>query len=203
MIRLRTLSGTIAGLLLGATLLPAADPPYLIYFKDGKRIEAKAAPVVKGGRATFTTASGQEFVVPADRINLEGSAVENVRRKAAFENSGITSDDQPLDSSLGSLSTRQSQNNAGATVDVVTNSGLERTSGNDLNSINPIATRPAASAGSPPQPESPAPAPEPQAGQQVVSGPNGQTATINYQIQVNPQLPAPGSAPAPAPAEQK
>lgn len=200
MIRLRTLSGTIAGLLLGATLLPAADPPYMIYFKDGKRIEAKAAPVVKGDNATFTTASGQEFTVKAERINLEGSAVENARRKAAFEKSGIVADDNPLDSSLGSLSSKRAPGSGDSQT--VTQTDLERTSGNDLNSINPIVTRAAPAAGN----DQPATADTGNAGSQTVSGPGGQTATINYQIQVNPQVAAPaapGSAPAPAPAEQK
>lgn len=189
----RTLS--LLGLLFGGLFFVqplCAGSGYMVIFKSGKQLEAKAAPVIKGAKAYFMTLNGQEFVVKAEQLNLQKSASYNADlQRFASNASDINSDeDEPATQSLGRASEERkkdlNQNGAGATL--VTSRDLARTSGNDLTSIDPIA----ATGGNSPAPD----AAPPVASTGTVPTANG-PATINYTITVPPApaAPAPNSTP--------
>lgn len=186
---------SVAGLIAGGLLLVqplCAGSGYMIIFKNGRQLETKAPPVIrmtdKGAKAYFMTVNGQEFVVKAEQINLSKSASYNadLQRFASSAND-INTDDEPANQSLGraAVDHQREANQSHERATVVTTRDLSRTSGNELNTIDPIAATGGNSSTPEAAPSVPATA--------TVATPNG-PATINYTITV----PQPPTAPTPA-----
>ncbi len=182
---------SVAGLIAGGLLLVqplCAGSGYMIIFKNGRQLETKAPPVIKGAKAYFMAVNGQEFVVKAEQINLQKSKSYNDDlQRFASSASDINTDDEPGNQSLGraAVDHQRDVNQSHERAIVVTTRDLSRTSGNELNTIDPIAATGVTSSTPEPAPSVPATA--------TVPTPNG-PATINYTITV----PQPPTAPAPA-----
>jgi hypothetical protein len=187
---IRSLFTRSTGLLMAtlglALAMPASaiDFVHVIVLANGKQVEVKTMPEVKGNTAYFTTTSGQEFYIRASNIDAQKTQETNAEReKAAIIAQEIqTSSETPSNASLGALAEEEKKRRmiAGPSQ-VVTTRDLEKTSKTDLNSVERLP-----GAGLPdftPAPTQPA---------------NSIPINITLPPQAAPAAPAPAGAPAPA-----